>query len=106
VFFHRASGTLVCSDLVFNIHDIPNLATSFMLLLVGARRRFTQTRTERWLLVKDRKSYAESLSKVLQWDFDRVVMGHGRIVDTGGHQRLADAVSWAGPDLEPRQIEA
>jgi glyoxylase-like metal-dependent hydrolase (beta-lactamase superfamily II) len=106
VFLHRASRTLLCADLVFNIHDIPNLATHIVLWLVGARRRFTQTRSERWLMVKDREAYAESVSKVLEWDFDRVVMGHGRVVDTGGHRRLAEAVSWAVGDATRRQIEA
>ena len=100
VFFVPASKTLLCSDLVFNIHDIPNLATHLMLLVVGAKRRLVQSRTLRWLMVADRARYAESISKVLDWDFDRVVMGHGRVVDSGGHRQMVEAVRWALP--EPR----
>lgn len=105
VFFLPESRTLICSDLVFNIHDIPNLATHIMLWLVGARRRFAQSRAERWFLVKDRKRFGDSLADVLRWDFDRIVMAHGRIVETGGHQMLAREVSWALDTSPRKQLE-
>lgn len=104
VFFVPRSRTLICSDLVFNIHHIPNCATKLMLTLVGGKGGVVQTRTERWFLVKDRRSYAQSISKILQWDFDRLIMGHGRVVDTGGHRELANAVQWAFPDSGTKQL--
>jgi len=30
---------------------------------------------------------------VLQWDFDRVIVAHGAVVETGGKQALARAYS-------------
>ncbi|QDG53650.1 hypothetical protein FIV42_23755 [Persicimonas caeni] len=105
VFYEPKSRTLICSDLVFNIHEIPNFATNLMLTLVGGKGGVVQTRSERWFLVKDRPSYAESIAKVLAWDFDRLVMGHGRVVETGGYEELARAVRWALPSSHREKTE-
>ncbi len=103
VFYEPKSRTLICTDLVFNIHDIPNLATNLMLTLVGGKNRVVQTRSERWFLVKDRQLYADSIATVLEWDFDRLVMGHGRVVEAGGYEQLVEAVRWALPESRTKR---
>jgi uncharacterized protein YndB with AHSA1/START domain len=97
-----AHRTLLCADLVFNIQEIPNLATSILLWLVGARKRFTQSRLERWFLVTDREAYGRSLGRIFEWSFDRVIMAHGEIVEEEGYERLVEACGWAldAPEIE------
>jgi hypothetical protein len=106
VFYRPEDRTLICSDLVFNIHDIPNFATHLLLFLVGARRKFVQSRFERWVLVADRKRFADSLVDVLAWDFDRIIMAHGRIVETRGREMLTGAASWAIGEPHRKRLSA
>jgi hypothetical protein len=35
-------------------------------------------------LVRDRKAVGHSVERILQWDFDRILPGHGEIIHTGG----------------------
>lgn len=104
VFFVPEQRTLICSDLVFNVQEVPNFATSLFLTLTGAKRRFVQTRTTRWFLVKDRERFGRSMQKILEWDIERIIMGHGRIVESDGRKKLAEAARWALPDSP--QIES
>lgn len=104
VFFAPDSRTLLCTDLVMNIHDIANLRTSLALWLLGLRKRFAQSRLERWYLVEDRARFGSSLQQLFEWDFDRIVMAHGRIVETGGRQKLMETASWVLP-TNVKQLE-
>lgn len=95
VLVHEPSGTLLCADLVFNIQKAANLRTKLVLMLVGADGKFAQSRSEKYLFVRDRDRFAESLAELMSCSFDRIVMCHGDVVESGGYAKLADAVSWA-----------
>jgi len=43
------------------------------------------------MLVRDSEALTASLRKILEWDFDRVIMSHGEILDHGGRAALAQA---------------
>jgi hypothetical protein len=80
-FFHPKTRTLITGDLCFNFGP-------------GITRLFAQGRIRRRLgpstecrvlgLVRDRKAVGRSLERILQWDFDRIIPGHGELVHTGG----------------------
>ncbi|WP_394838140.1 DUF4336 domain-containing protein [Pendulispora rubella] len=93
VFFHPRSRTLLVSDLVFNLHASPGLSLQFFLRLVGAWKKLAQSRVWK-LLAKDRAAASQSVHDVLHWDFDRLVMAHGDIVETGAHAELESALAW------------
>ena len=59
------------------------------------RRRFAVSRLF-LQYAKDRAALKASLAPVLQADFDRVVPGHGAILETGGKARLAAAFAERG----------
>jgi len=88
VFFHRSSRTLVVSDLVFNVVTPANAATAFLLTLTGTRGRLAKSRLVS-SMIRDRAAFSASLERVLDWDFDRVLMAHGDPVHEGGHAALA-----------------
>lgn len=92
VFLHVPSRTLIVTDLVFNLHDSPNWQSRLLLTVVGAKDRFAMSRSWRWLFSKDRVATRQSLESVLAWDFDRVVMCHGRVLAVGGPAALRDTV--------------
>jgi hypothetical protein len=107
-FFHRASRTLIATDLVFNMVTPPNFMTKLVLTLVGARGRLAQSRAWRFM-TKDRSAAVASFERILRWDFERLVPAHGEIVEAGARAALGAALAhWFpredGPDRAPRML--
>lgn len=97
VFLHRATHTLIVCDLVFNVRsEVRNEARLFH-SLVGATDRFGPHRMVRWFL-RDRAAAARSLSEILEWSFERVIVSHGEVLETGGREAMRQAFRF----LEPR----
>jgi hypothetical protein len=44
------------------------------------------------LWVKDRAAFERSIEAVLAWDFDRIAMAHGEILETNARDRLIGAL--------------
>jgi hypothetical protein len=93
VFCHRASRTLIVTDLVFNFHEHRSALVRLGLRLDGAWRRFGPSHLVR-LFIRDRRLARETLERILGWDFDRVIMCHGRILETGGREALREAFAF------------
>jgi hypothetical protein len=92
VFFHRPSRTLVCADLIFNLADHPSRLTRVVAHLIGNRKP-GPTLLER-VLIRDRPAAREQVGRMLAWRPDRIVLAHGDIVETGGHEVLRHAYAW------------
>ena len=92
-FFHRPSATLVVSDLAFNVGAESPPLTRFVFKVTGAYDRLGPTFVER-LAVRDRAAFARSLSRILEWPFERIVMAHGRVCEEGCKERLTRGYSW------------
>ena len=58
--------------------------------LVGASGRFGPHRIIR-LGIRDRGAARASLDRILQWDFERVIVTHGDVLEHGGKPRFAEA---------------
>ena len=93
VFFHRASSTLIASDLALNIGPGSPPATRLVARLLRAYGRFGPSLMER-VGIRDRAAARESLRRILEWDFERVIIAHGRILDRGGRRALRDGYAW------------
>lgn len=92
-FVHRRSRTLILTDLVFNLRaPAPWLTRSFM-RLNGGFDRFGPTRLCR-SLVRHRAAVRAGIDRILDEDFDRVVVAHGRVLADGGRQALAAGFAW------------
>lgn len=90
VFLHVPSRTLVVTDLVFHFTDELQGLTRRMMQWNGALHRVGPSRIFRWFFLKDRAAFARSLGKVREWDFDRIVMSHGTIVEQDGKRRFVE----------------
>jgi hypothetical protein len=93
VFFHRASRTLVLCDLAFNFGPSAAASTKFLMKLIRSYGRFGPSKLDP-LLIRDRPAARQSLERILAWDFDRVVVAHGEILETGGRQALREGYAW------------
>jgi hypothetical protein len=92
VFLHLASRTLIVADLVFNL-DPPDFMSRILLRLNGALGRPTPSRMFK-MAIRDRAAFRESLDTVLAWDFDRVIVGHGENIASGGRAVLREAYAF------------
>lgn len=93
VFFHPATRTLLLTDLAFNVGADRTAKARLFYWLVGAAGRFGPHRMMR-LLIRDRRAARASIDAILRWDFDRVIVTHGDVLETGGRQRLAAAFDY------------
>ncbi|MBX3232260.1 MAG: DUF4336 domain-containing protein [Labilithrix sp.] len=93
VLLHGPSRSLLLSDLVFNIHADASWPMSMLLWINGAHRKTAQSRVWRFA-VKDRAAAAESASALLARDYERVVVGHGDVIEDDARERMRRALAW------------
>lgn len=93
IFLHRASRTLLLCDLAFNFGPTTPLLTRLVLTLIGGYGSFCTTRVDP-LFIRDRAAARRSLEHVLTWDFDRIVVAHGEVLERGGREQLRAAYRW------------
>ena len=93
VFFHRPSATLILSDLAFNFGEHSPPFTRLVARLGGTLGRVSPTALER-LLVRDRAAFRRCLDRILAWPFERIVVAHGDVAETGGREELREGYAW------------
>jgi hypothetical protein len=94
VFLHRPSATLILTDLAFNIHEAKGLLTPLVLRMVGAWRRFMQSKLWR-RYTKDRAAAAAAVNAVLELEFRRIIPAHGEVIEADdAREQLAAALAW------------
>lgn len=81
VFHHRASRTLICTDLLFNVTHPATWMTSVALTLLGTKGRFAASRAW-WLYARNRAALRQSIDQLLAWDFARVIPAHGDVIES------------------------
>lgn len=93
-FLHRTARTLILGDLLWNVAPSASLSRRLWAgALSPGRRRVGPTPLFR-LTLAGRPAARRSLERILGLDFDRVVPGHGEVIESGGHQQLRRAYSW------------
>ncbi len=95
VFLHRASRTLVMTDLSMHFGEGPlPFSTRLACALAGrAPGTFGPTRLEK-LTIRDRAAGRAALDEILAWDFDCVIVAHGDVLETGGPEALRAGYDW------------
>jgi len=93
VFLHRKSGTLILCDLAFNFRACTHSVTRLLMQLIRSYERFGPSKLDP-LLIRDRWLARKSLERILGWDFDRVVVAHGDVLERGGREALRDGYAW------------
>ncbi|MEM7247395.1 MAG: hypothetical protein AAF533_18795 [Acidobacteriota bacterium] len=92
-FLHVATRTLVLTDLCFNFaRDDASGLLALILRINGVLGRFRPSRLLRFAFLKDRHALLDSLEPVLAWDFDRVVVSHGSVLEAGGKEAFTRAL--------------
>ena len=96
VFCHRATCSLILTDLIINVPRPDNSLGRVAGALLDEGRGPKPSRLVRASIYAGRQRSQASalLDQILGWDFERVIMAHGRIVEQGGKRLLRRAFGW------------
>jgi len=92
-FLHRASRTLLLTDAAFHPTPASSRGARVWMKLTTVRDGFGPNALVRWF-IRDRRAMRASIDRVLAWDFDRVTVTHGELLESGGRAALARAYAW------------
>jgi hypothetical protein len=95
VFHHRASGTLIVADLLEEGSGEWPFLSRLAARLGGIYERHGPPRDMKWALRRDRPALRRAVERILSWDFDRLVLAHGRLVESGAKDLVARAYAFA-----------
>lgn len=91
VLFHRASRTIYTADLFSHIREPEGWLAPLAFRMMGIHRRFATAKLwRRW--VTDRAAFARSIDEILAWDFDRIVVAHGEVIEHYARARFEAAL--------------
>jgi hypothetical protein len=95
-FFHRASGTLVLTDLVVNLEPqkLPLASRTFAWLTGTLAPDGKAPAYLRLILRMRRREAAEAAARLLAWQPERVIFPHGRWFEQDGTAALRRSLRW------------
>jgi hypothetical protein len=96
VFIHLPSRTLIVADLVFNFPPKESPWNHiFHRYLAGFKRYPSMSRPFRFS-VDDKEAFRRSVEELMTKNFDRIIVGHGNVIETDGKHLLRRALEDAG----------
>ncbi|MBX2865056.1 MAG: DUF4336 domain-containing protein [Leptolyngbyaceae cyanobacterium MAG.088] len=87
VFLHIASRTLILTDAAFNFDESFPIATRLITQVIGGYKRLSPSLLEKFATT-DKAKVRQSVEQILTWDFERVIVAHGSIVEQGGKEKF------------------
>ena len=90
VFFHPLSKTLVLTDLAFYITSESPLVTRLFFRLNGVYDKFGPSMIFRHFILKNKSEFKKSLDYILTWDFERIIISHGKLIEKDGKDIFAE----------------
>ncbi|MEA5513867.1 DUF4336 domain-containing protein [Nodularia sp. UHCC 0506] len=94
VFFHPKSRTLIVTDIVFHINNqFASPSIKLLARLLGAYNQLRPTLLEKFA-TQDQAKVKFSIQQILKWDFERVIMAHGSIIEKNGKSQFKAGYEW------------
>jgi hypothetical protein len=93
MFYHQESRTLIVTDLVQSADSGSPLLMRLVMRLNGIYER-PGPHLYMKLGFRDKAAARTSLERILSWDFDRILLCHGPIVESGGKALFREAYSF------------
>jgi len=87
VFFHSTSRTLILTDAAIHIDGAFPLLTQLATKVIGGYKSLSPSLLER-IATTEKVKVKRSIEKILSWDFDRVIMAHGSIIEQHGKKEF------------------
>lgn len=105
VFHHKPTRTLIEADLMFNypsneqyskagVDPTSGLATKIFGFLTKTQGMAQKRAIWYAMSARDRPGFAKSVSKINEWDFDRIIPCHGDVIENGGKGIFQSVMEW------------
>jgi len=89
---HIPSGTLVLTDLAFNINNVKGIWSNIFFRLYGAYGKFGPTYLTKFI-IKNKAKFSQSIETIFSYDFDKIIVSHGDLVARDGKSHFSKAFS-------------
>ena len=95
VFLHIPSKTLIVTDIIQN--HLPSNNNSFWKIIkrfAGILAPNGGAPIDLRLTTRNKTLARKSISKILTWDFNKIILGHGQCIDKNGKKYFENAFRW------------
>lgn len=89
IFLHKQTRTLIATDMAYGINRRADILEKIWLYSAGVRMPMGVTSYCRNKIF-DNAAFKASFQKVLAWEFDRVIMSHGEVLEKNAKRIFAD----------------
>ena len=96
VFFHRPTGTLVVCDLLFHFPDPPSMWAKTLLTLALGFHHAPGFSNRLKMAINDKDAFRASLMKIMSLPIERIVPGHGKVLENKARERAGKTFSNRG----------
>ena len=93
VFFHLESHTLILTDTAFHFDETFPPLTQLVARAIGGYKSLSPSLLERFA-TQETEKVKQAVQKVLAWNFERVIMAHGSIIEKDAKQRFREGYEW------------
>lgn len=93
VFLHRPSRSLILTDTAFHFDESFAMTTQLTARIMGGFKQLRPSLLEK-LATTEKDRVKQSVRRVLAWDFERVIMAHGSIIEKDGKRRFKEGYEW------------
>ena len=93
VFYQPSSKTLIITDSAFNFDSSFPTMTQLAARVFGNYQLLKPSWLEK-IAVQDKQTLTQSIDKVLEWDFQRIIMAHGSIIENNAKSQLSEGYRW------------
>lgn len=95
VFLHLASKSLIVTDLIQNHSDpkpsgLPGLFTRLLFEPLGFKGICVAPPLKWGFMIKNKQSYAAAIRNIQDWDFERIIVTHGDIIEKNAKQTFSE----------------
>ena len=93
VFFHKPSRSLIVADLCFNIPSDRSKATTAIAGVLGVLDQMAPSRNFK-VMTRNASLVRQTIKRILKWDFERVILSHGNIVEADAKTKFKQAFAY------------
>ncbi len=79
-FFHKSTKTLIVTDFIQSMHAYHNFFERIIGRIGGVYNNPSPPRDLRLMLYLDRKNTRKSIQRINQWNFDKIIIAHGKLI--------------------------
>lgn len=95
VFLHKKSRSLIVTDLIQNHSDerpsgFAGLVTKLIFEPIGFKGLCVAPPLKMGFMIKDKQNFRAFIQRVQNWDFERIIVTHGDIIEADAKQKFAD----------------